>query len=725
MNRFGRAFGPLLFVIWTANAQRLTVPLDGIWQIDESLTPDTMPAAWRHEVQVPGLVNLARPGFAQVDEFDSKEIIRNRVRKGKLPEFTVIPEGAGISRQPRNYFWYKRRFRLEAARQVALLRINKAQFGTAAWVNGVKVGDYPGCFSASYFDMTRAVKWGAENEVIIRIGAHPAVLPKSYPTGTDNEKNRWTPGIYDSVSVLTMDNPVIETIQVAPKIDPAQIVVQTKLRNYDSRPATVTLRHRVRTWKGSALAAAGKPRRLTLQPGEEQTFVETIPIANATLWSPENPFLYVLESSTGGDSVSTRFGVREFQFDTPSKRAMLNGKPYFLRGSNITLHRFFEDPEAGNLAWDETWVRKLLAEIPKRMNWNAFRFCIGPVPDRWLEIADEAGLLIQNEFFIWTGLPGPHVRTWDTNELIRQYKDWMRDNWNHPSLVVWDANNESLDPVFREKIIPAVRPLDLSSRPWENSYNLPAGPNDPVEDHPYLFIRTWSSDTEIFKMMDLEGMSGSGRNLRTPSAHAMILNEYGWLWLNRDGSPTELTPKVYEYLLGRNANPKARLKLSAYLLAGLTEFWRAHRNHAGVLHFVYLTSCYPGAYTCDNFEDIKSLRLEPHFADYVREAFKPLGVYVNFWRPSLKAGEQREFTVMMVNDLAKQVAGTLALSLETASGEVAARVEQPFAMEPLGAETYLLKLSVPPRPGEFLLKATANPGADPTVSRRKVTITPQ
>ena len=70
--------------------------------------------------------------------------------------------------------------------------------------------------------------------------------------------------------------------------------------------------------------------------------------------------------------------------------------------------------------------------------------------------------------------------------MIRQYKDWMRDNWNHPSVAVWDANNETKDDMFGDKIIPAVRALDLSNRPWENSYNPPAGPNDPVEDHPYL-----------------------------------------------------------------------------------------------------------------------------------------------------------------------------------------------------------------------------------------------
>ena len=183
--------------------------------------------------------------------------------------------------------------------------------------------------------------------------------------------------------------------------------------------------------------------------------------------------------------------MREFRFDAATKRAYLNGKVYYLRGSNITLHRFFEDPLCQDLPWNDAWVRKLLGDLPKQMHWNYFRFCIGPVPDRWLDICDEVGLLIQNEFFVWTGGPGwyqGYSRTHDADEMIRQYQDWMRDNWNHPSVAVWDANNETKDDVFGTKIIPAVRPLDLSNRPWENSYNPPAGPNDPVEDHPYLMI---------------------------------------------------------------------------------------------------------------------------------------------------------------------------------------------------------------------------------------------
>ena len=101
--------------------------------------------------------------------------------------------------------------------------------------------------------------------------------------------------------------------------------------------------------------------------------------------------------------------MREFKFDPATGRAMLNGKPYFMRGSNITLYRFFEDSECGNLPWDEKWVR-LLHQRVKDMHWNCLRYCIGFPPEAWYDIADEAGILIQDEFPIWFG--GPGWSTW-------------------------------------------------------------------------------------------------------------------------------------------------------------------------------------------------------------------------------------------------------------------------------------------------------------------------
>lgn len=705
------------------------VSLDGIWQIAESVSATEIPQGFTHTVPVPGLVNLARPAFPQVDDYASRELIVKQFKNSlpASPQPVTMENERGVSRQPRNYFWYRTTFRPARFAAIALLKIGKAQFGTAVWLNGVAVGEYAGCFSAGTFNLTQAVKWDADNVLLVRIGAHPGVLPATFPSGTDAEKLKWTPGIYDRVTLHLCDNPVIETVQVAPRLTPSEIVVQTRLHNYG--PAcTTTLSQRVRPWKGEGAAVAAEPLSLALMAGEVRDVTQVIPLPGARLWSPEDPFLHVVESRTGGDAATTRFGMREFRCDSATQRLYLNGQPYYLRGSNITLHRFFEDPLCGHLPWDEAWLHRLLAEIPRQMHWNSFRFCIGPVPDRWLEIADEAGLLIQNEFFVWT--ERRRDRRYDLPETIRQYGDWMRDNWNHPSVAIWDATNETLEPIFAERIIPAVRPLDLSHRPWENSFNGPPGPNDLVEEHPYQFIDYYlpkKPGRKQFEMSDLETKDGElGAGSPFAGKYARIVNEYGWLWLNRDGSPTELTRGVYDHLLGPAATADERLSHQAYLMAGITEFARTGRHYAGVHHFVYLTGSFPGVFTADHWADVGKLILEPYFADYLAEAFKPLGVYINFFQPTLPAAAEHAFSIKLVNDHDRPLQGRLTLTLETAAGATVARTEGDFSLPPLGAGAVELHLAIPDVSGKHTLRASASAaGQDaepPTISRRRVTV---
>ncbi len=705
-----------------AAANRTVVSLDGTWDIADSKAAGARPAVFDHRVPVPGLAHSAMPAFADVDRFDSRQTIQNRVSRAKLPQSALV-RNAGVSRQDRNWFWYRRSFTVPERRSVAILRINKAQFGAAVWLNGTKIGEHLPCFTAAVFNVTAAIRWDGPNELIVRVGAHPGVLPETVSAGTDFEKNRWTPGIYDSVSLLLSDNPVIETVQVAPKLATSSITVEIRVRNYGDVPATFTLTSRVRAWQSETVVSSAQPRTVILGAGESRALTDTIRLPSPKLWSPEEPNLYVLETATGGDTAGTRFGMREFRFDTATRRAYLNGRPYFMRGSNITLHRFFEDPKSGTLPWNEEWVRKLLIEIPHQMHWNSFRFCIGPVPDRWLDIADEAGLLIQNEYFVWTGHYWHGVDNqvhFDPDEMILEYGEWMRDNWNHPSVIIWDANNETWDPMFGSRIIPAVRALDLSNRPWENSYNPPAGPDDPVEDHPYEFQRM-ADGGPAFDMRTLESPGGIAPT--APSGHALILNEYGWLWLNRDGSPTELTRGLYKRLLGENADPESRLSLNAYLLAGITEYWRAFRQYAGVLHFVYLTSSDPEGYTADHFRDVEKLELNPYFRDYMSNAFAPLGVYLSFWQPTLAAGSTRTLRIMLVNDEPRSVEGPLSVALVTEDGREVARQSSRFALAPLGQQTYYIDFQVPKLNGKFLLEAIAeSPGATPTLSRRRVTL---
>jgi hypothetical protein len=47
----------------------------------------------------------------------------------------------------------------------------------------------------------------------------------------------------------------------------------------------------------------------------------------------------------------------------------------------------------------------------------------------------------------------------------------------------------------------------------------------------------------------------------------VIINEYGWMWLNRDGTPTTLSKRVYERLLGPDSTEAQRRRTYARWLA--------------------------------------------------------------------------------------------------------------------------------------------------------------
>jgi len=396
----------------------------------------------------------------------------------------------------------------------------------------------------------------------------------------------------------------------------------------------------------------------------------------------------------------------------------LNGKPYYLRGTNICIDRFFEDPLRGDKPWREAWVRSVIRAF-RSMNWNAARYCIGFPPEMWYRLADEEGLLIQDEFPVWG-------ETGSLANLTKQYAEWLEERWNHPSVVIWDAQNETPNQDITGKALTAVRQLDLSNRPWDNGWGEPQAATDVYETHPYRHI-----DKE-FRMADLAGLSPKpdnsgkfpGNPLPNVGDHPIIVNEYGWLWINRDGTPCALPVKhkSYQYLLPPNPSAEQYREAYARTIAAKTEFWRCGRQLAGVMHFCGLGYSRPGGETSDSFIEQEGPTFEPHFARFVRDAFAPVGLMIDFWAADCQRGSALKIPVVVINDLATDWHGQVALRW-CRDGKVVVETTQDGKVSALGREVFPFELQIhgDPGQGQFIAELRGTDGK-PVRSLRDVTV---
>lgn len=674
---------------------RSEISLDGVWQIAES-ADETPPAEFAARVPVPGLADMAEPAFAEV--------------------------GTEKSREQRRFFWYRRTFRVHGTPPVVRLRIRKAMFTTAVFVNGRPAGEHAGCFTPAVLDITRLLHDDeAENELLIRVGAHRENVPKGLPDGWDFEKVRYIPGIYDSVELLTSGNPYVESVQIVPDIANQRVQVIAELVNAGpaaTSPVTISVIDK----RGEPIATATNSPPLVSSGGKRQTVEATLEIPNCRLWSPEDPFLYGLQVTTAGDDYRTRFGMREFRFDPRTKMSLLNGRPYPLRGTNVTILRFFEDPARGDLPWQRDWVRDL-HRLFRRMHWNSARYCIGFPPDFWYDIADEEGILIQDEFPIW------YLEQWPAelkaDALAEQYAEWMRHRWNHPSVVIWDAQNESKTEETGEAIR-RVRDLDRSRRPWDNGWGRPQDPLDVFECHPYPFYsKDRPSEFRIRRLGELPGKPNvpgglSGNPLPNEGDNPVIINEYGWLWLTRDGNPCTLSQKNYEGFLGDRNTAEERRQLYARYLAMMTEFWRSRRQTAGVMHFCGLGYSRPDGQTSDHFIDLRRLILDPYFQRFVGDAFAPVLAVVDFWEET--AAPQSPLRLVVLNDRDHPAAVEVQIRWSR-DGLIFSEERRGLSVPPWGAETVSCAVPDCGLPGMYEISAvTSVAGRSPARSYRRFTV---
>jgi hypothetical protein len=669
--------------------------LNGEWQIAK--THGELPETYSSVASVPGLVDLAVPSL----------------------------DTAGTVYRDQSWYWHKCTFDISnTSFDVIRLKIFKAKYHTKVYVNGQFAGENYYCFTPSYYDIKPFVKTGQPNELLIGVGSK-AGLPKDIPNGNDYEKLKYIPGIYDNVEITLSNKPFIDNIQCAPDIknEKLRVVAEIEGDDYVGRRLSYSVSERVSGRKvngGTILIDSTTTNGYAVADF-------TVDMKDAQLWTPESPFLYELTLNTGADEKRVRFGMRSFRFDAEKKVALLNEKPYYLRGTNVCIYRFFEDPDRGRLPWDAQWTVTLHKHF-KDMHWDIARYCIGFPPEHWYEICDSLGFMVQDEFPIWG------IYNFQTPQIAEEYRRWLRERWNHPSVVIWDAQNETVTPrtaeAFRQ-----MRSLDLSNRPWENGYSEPDQPTDPVESHPYLFLKYMNASTpdapEGYKKDFFATVRRPGNDASDQSGHGnifpnpLIINEYGWIWLNRNGSTTTLTDRVYETLWnGSLLTPQERLHIYARHLAMLTEYWRAHRRAAGILHFCglgYSRSEAPRGQTSDHWIDINKLVLEPEFYKYVRPSFAPVGLMIDLWEKSYAPSETVTAPVFVINDLPETFEQDITLTVEKDGKEIST-VRQHVPVAGYEVKVVPFKVVLPADTGNYLMKAEITVNGEKVFSLRDIPI---
>jgi|GEM_PF-1972067 len=703
-----------------AQGGRTTISLNGQWDFDQTTTAFP-PAKFTRTIPVPGLVHLATPRIEDYDRFFKKPLQLDHQQRENFPPMDYTPR----------YSWYRKTVDIPASLQgmQGYITIKKSQYVTQVFVNGMDMGSSMECYTPIEFPITSALKFGQKNEILIKVGDR-YWLPYAAAGSTDKEKMHYLPGIWDDVEISFTGYNRAHKVLMLPSVKDGKVTA--KVLVYSMHPAmnilepqswmdcriTIDVYEKVSGKKVASGEIKGRIKR------DNRTELDTdIPMTDIHKWSPDDPFMYkavvnVYDSDKLSDTREIPFAMRDF--GRQGTHFTLNGEKIYLRGTNITLQRFFEDPECGDLAWNRQWVTKLIAEFSKQAHWNAMRICVGIVPDFWYDIADENGIMLQNEWFYW------HTHGW--NEQIRtEFYNWLWSDGNHPSIVIWDALNENWNDYIGNTLIPELKKLD-PTRLWDAGYmtSNDALGDDMDEPHPYRMMNH-PGPKNPYNLGDLNDWGRYEYVLDASSPQ--LVNEYGWMWLWRDGTPTMLTANNYAYYLGPNSTVDQRRQLQAYWMQLETEWLRSTRSLAGVLYFCHLTNNY--GYTGDSFiGNIKDLTPSPMFF-WFKHCFSPSAVFVNLTDerymkhiPPRAPGSPLVFDLVGINDNNHPVKGTTTVKLYDSTGKIVHTGTIATSIKAYGRSETPYLITLPTTPGGYLVTAEyLEDGArEPVVSRRYVKV---
>lgn len=173
---------------------------------------------------------------------------------------------------------------------------------------------------------------------------------------------------------------------------------------------------------------------------------EEFSVVNPHLWNLNDPFFYLLTTElidkNGNviDCICQNIGYKVAVFD--------KNKGFFLNGHHLKINGACQHHDQGALgsAFDINAQRRQFLKL-KEMGVNSVRCSHNPPPEAWMNLADELGLLIDDEAFdMWEKTKtqfdyGNYFNEWHEWDTV----SWVRKDRNHPSLLMWSIGNEIYD----------------------------------------------------------------------------------------------------------------------------------------------------------------------------------------------------------------------------------------------------------------------------------------
>lgn len=334
--------------------------------------------------------------------------------------------------------WYRKAFKAEPEwkGKRVLLDFEGIMLVGDVWVNGQKVGGTDYGYLGFETDITKLLRYDADNVVAV-----------SASTGKKGGSRWYTGGgLFRDVHLLVKDSVSIARHGVfisTPKItkQSADVNVQVEVEGISGKQLDVEINARIYSPKGELVTETKgmAPKKNKLATVEVP--LPVVAVSNPQLWSCETPNLYRAEITLVRDgkvidNVTEKFGIRTLEY-SPEFGFKLNGKKLFLKG--IANHH--DLGAVGAAAFDRAIERQF--ELLKKFGYNHVRTSHNPYSKSFMELADKHGILIVDELIdkwsdksYWGGRV-PFTQLW-----YKMIPEWIKRDRNHPSVIMWSIGNE-------------------------------------------------------------------------------------------------------------------------------------------------------------------------------------------------------------------------------------------------------------------------------------------